>query len=227
VQRRLRPYGWLAVALVIVQAVLGGVTVLLRLPVWVSTTHLAVSNLFFALVVYIAFRTRPGVSTAEPLSARVQRWTAWAAGLTYAQMILGAFMRHLGAGLACVDVPLCRGSAWPADAVPALKLHMLHRLFALVVLAVVTAASVLTARETRGRLRALAIAAPLLVTLQLGLGLLSITSFLDVIPVTAHLGVAVLVLVDVLALHLIARGRTLLVATQDRPRPLASAEVAA
>src|SRR5215831_14638450 len=37
VLRRLRPWGWTAVALVIVQAVLGGITVLLRLPTPIST----------------------------------------------------------------------------------------------------------------------------------------------------------------------------------------------
>src|SRR6478672_1110721 len=72
----LRRLGVLALVLVIAQGVLGGLTVLLRMQVWVATTHLAVSNLFSALLVYLVFRTRPGVSTAEPLSARVQRWTA-------------------------------------------------------------------------------------------------------------------------------------------------------
>src|SRR5215470_1892769 len=36
VQKRLRPFGWLAVALVFVQALLGGITVLLRLPTPIS-----------------------------------------------------------------------------------------------------------------------------------------------------------------------------------------------
>jgi heme A synthase len=208
--RILRRIGVIALVLVIAQGVLGGVTVLLRLPTWVSTAHLAVSQLFFCLLVFVAFRTRPGVSVAEPLPAGVARWTAWATGLVYAQMILGAFMRHLGAGLACVEVPLCRGEAWPAG-IFALKLHMFHRLFALVVLGVVTAAAVVTVRAAHGRpwVRAIAIAAPLLGVLQIGLGLLSITTFLDVVPVTAHLGVAVAMLTSMLSLTLIARGRRL------------------
>src|SRR5215471_10579978 len=73
VQRRLRPYGWLAVALVIVQAVLGGVTVLLRLPTPISTAHTATSVLFFLTVFYIAVRSRPASAAAPrpaPLPAR-------------------------------------------------------------------------------------------------------------------------------------------------------------
>jgi len=56
--RRLRPFGWLAVGLVTVQALLGGITVLLRLPTLVSTLHTATSLLFFMAVLYLAVRAR-------------------------------------------------------------------------------------------------------------------------------------------------------------------------
>ena len=58
----------------------------------------------------------------------------WGAGLVYVQMLLGALMRHLGAGLACTDVPLCQGKLWPTGVHPNVTLHVVHRLFALVVL---------------------------------------------------------------------------------------------
>ena len=58
-QRRLRPFGWLAVGLVFAQALLGGITVLLRLPTPVSTAHTATSLLFFLTVLYVAARRRP------------------------------------------------------------------------------------------------------------------------------------------------------------------------
>ena len=57
--RRLRPFGWLAVGLVFAQALLGGITVLLRLPTPISTAHTATSLLFFLTVLYIAVRSRP------------------------------------------------------------------------------------------------------------------------------------------------------------------------
>src|SRR5450631_2441122 len=57
--RPLRPFGWLAVALVIAQALLGGITVLLRLPTPISTAHTATSLLCFLTVLYIAVRSRP------------------------------------------------------------------------------------------------------------------------------------------------------------------------
>ena len=58
--RRLRPFGWLAFGLYLVQALLGGITVLLRLPMPVSAAHTANSLLLFGSAwVRVAF---PGSS---------------------------------------------------------------------------------------------------------------------------------------------------------------------
>src|SRR4030095_7774610 len=57
--RALRPFGWMAVGLVFVQALLGGITVILRLPTPVSTAHTGTSLLFFLTLLYVAVRSRP------------------------------------------------------------------------------------------------------------------------------------------------------------------------
>ena len=195
-----------ALACVIFQGVLGGLTVIYRLPTWISTTHLGVSMIFFSITIYIAFRTRePRVR--EPLAPSVRRLTLIAGLAVYAQMVLGALMRHLGVGLACIDWPLCHGELFPGGN-PYLTVHMLHRLVGVIVFVIVTAAAIVTARNARGStaVRTLAIAAPILALVQITLGVLSITLLLDVIPVTAHLGVAAALLADFVCLHLIARG---------------------
>lgn len=207
--RRLTALGAAALACVCVQGGLGGLTVIFRLPTWVSTTHLAVSMIFFSLLIYIAFRLRPRQAIARaPLAPSVQRWTLAAGALVYAQMILGALIRHLGAGLACVELPLCQGHLFPPGAHPYVQLHMLHRLVAVIALALVAIAAAATLRAARGRstVRRLALAAPGLVLVQIALGVLSITSFRDLIPLTAHLAVAALLLADLWSLHLLARG---------------------
>src|SRR6202012_3229655 len=48
--------GAIAFGLVLTQALLGGLTVIYRLPTLVSTAHLAVSQLFFVTLIYVAFR---------------------------------------------------------------------------------------------------------------------------------------------------------------------------
>jgi heme A synthase len=204
--------GWAALACVCVQGGLGGLTVIFRLPTWTSTTHLAVSMIFFCLIIYIAFRARParpaGTEPRRALGPSVRRWTAGAALMVYVQMILGALMRHLGAGLACVELPLCRGQLFPTGAHPYVQLHMLHRALAVVTFFVVLTAAVVTFRGARGRagVRALALVAPGLVLIQGALGWWSIASFLDALPVTAHLAVAAAILAALVSLHLISRG---------------------
>jgi heme A synthase len=215
---------WLATGafgLVLTQATLGGLTVLLRLPPVVSTAHLAVSQLFFLSLIYIAFRAQN--DGRAPLPAKVQRMTAWGMGLVYVQMIVGAAMRHLGAGLACTDLPLCQGQLWPTGVHPNVTLHVVHRLFALVVLGHLVGMAIVAAKNAQtGVIKALAIAAPVLAVVQITLGILSITTFLDAVPVTAHLGVAAALLADCTILHILSRGSLSARATVTAEAPRSS-----
>src|SRR3954470_23644893 len=103
--RRLRPFGWLGVGLVIAQALLGGITVLLRLPTPISTAHTATSLLFFLTVLYVAVRsTPPELLPAGGLSPSVARAALVAGVAVYFQMVIGGLVRHSGAALACTDV---------------------------------------------------------------------------------------------------------------------------
>ncbi len=204
--RALRPFGWLAVALVFAQALLGGITVLLRLPTPISTAHTATSLLFFMTVLYIAVRSRPERLTppagAPPIVARA---SLIAAVGVYVQMVLGGLVRHSGAALACVDVPLCRGSLWP-DAHPTVLIQALHRLNAVAVACLVLAAAVIAFRHApRAITRALALVAPVLVGVQIWLGLRSVQSFLDLVTVESHLAVATALLATLILIALSAR----------------------
>ena len=145
--RPLRPFGWLAVGLVFVQALLGGITVMLRLPTPVSTAHTGTSLLFFLTLVYVAVRSRPAptVRAAVPPPS-VARLALVAAVAIYFQMVLGGLVRHSGAALACTDVPLCRGSLWP-DAHPTVLIQALHRLTGVAVALLVFASSIMTLRR--------------------------------------------------------------------------------
>src|SRR6185503_19186256 len=142
--RRLRGFGWLAVGLVFAQALLGGITVLLRLPTPISTAHTATSLLFFMTVLYIAVRSRPvRAHAAAPSPPVVSRLALVTAVAVYMQMVLGGLVRHSGAALACLDVPLCCGSLWP-HAHPTVLIQALHRLNAVAVSGLVLASSIVT-----------------------------------------------------------------------------------
>ena len=218
--RPLRRVAYLAVGLVFFQALLGGITVKLRLPTTVSTLHTATSLLFFSTLLYLAVRTRgtagnaakghaPGVAG---LLGAPAGFALVASVLVYFQMVLGGLVRHSGAALACLDVPLCRGTLWP-DAHPTVLVQALHRLGAGVVTLAVLASSFVNLRAAlRARpgdagwhvplVGALAIAAPLLVATQIWLGLRAVTSFLDLATVEAHLAVATALLATQMGLAL-------------------------
>ncbi len=203
----LRALAALAVVLVLFQASLGAVTVLFQLPLLVSASHLATSMAFFSLVITLAWRLRPAPAAPPPPAAPagVRRLAGLAAAATYLQIVLGAFVRHTGAGLACnVRIPLCEGALWPAGG-PA-RLHMAHRLLGVAVALLVWAAAAAALRTLpRGaRLaRALAWTAPAVVALQVAAGFWTVTSFIDVPVVTLHVALAAGLLANTLVLFLL------------------------
>src|SRR5882724_1549578 len=102
-----RAAGLLALFAVVLQGVLGGVTVLYKLPLAVSVTHACLAQAFFCLTVVLATVTGPAwasppapvASDGPPLALLTGATTA----IVFGQLILGALMRHMGAGLAIPD----------------------------------------------------------------------------------------------------------------------------
>lgn len=186
-----------AAALVIFQGILGGLTVQFDLPTAISSAHLATAMLYLSLVAMIAVRTR---RLAEPFGTPADRSVTRLAGLSalavYLQVALGGVVRHTGAGLVCPDLPFCNGAAWPVGQHPAAPIHMLHRYAAVAVSVLVVWAAIRILRAAEGRpiVRALAVSSIMLLAVQVGLGILSVTSRLALAPVTAHLGVGALLL---------------------------------
>lgn len=193
VRREDRAMLWLGIAALIVvifQGVLGGLTVIYRLPTAVSTGHLATSMVYFALLIYIAARARRVSIVPAKVSPGVRRLIGLAVAAVYAQIVIGALVRHTGAGLACLDVPFCNGELWPSAAHATAKLQMVHRIVGAGVGLLAIGAGVAAFRAARpgSRTRWLAASIPVLVVVQVTLGLLSVTSMLGLWQVTAHLG---------------------------------------
>src|SRR3954453_10103119 len=111
----LRWMGVAALGTVVAQGVLGGLTVLFFLPPAISTAHAGLAEIFFCLTVAIALFTSPGwkhgygYRTASVSSDAARGIATAATLLIYAQILIGATMRHTGAGLAIPDFPLMFG----------------------------------------------------------------------------------------------------------------------
>jgi len=137
-RRWLRWFGVAALGSVVAQGVLGGLTVLFFLPAAISTAHAGLAEIFFCMTVAIAIFTSPGW-TAGYRSAHVHtgtrlRWLALTATvLIYSQILVGATMRHTGAGLSIPDFPLMFGRLIPDHWSAAIAIHFTHRVGALLV----------------------------------------------------------------------------------------------
>lgn len=137
-ERRLwvKVLGAFALLAVLCQALLGGITVLLRLPIAVSVTHACLAQIFFSITVILAMVTSPTWAESEgeqkvlvPLRTHFLAVSV----LFFLQLLLGAIMRHLGAGLAIPDFPLAFGQILPELTSFAIAVHYAHRMGALVI----------------------------------------------------------------------------------------------
>lgn len=118
---RLRELGLLAVVAVLLQAGLGGMTVLLHLPVWVSSAHAILAQTFFLITLVIAYALSVERARREAAAQRQpEKKTALLGigavllGLVFFQLFLGALMRHTESGLAIPDFPTTAGQWVPA-----------------------------------------------------------------------------------------------------------------
>ena len=220
----LKRWGVFGLVLVVFQGILGGLTVIFRLPIAVSTIHLGTALLFFAWLIFMAYRVRPGVAAAlGTVASMTTRYKiAWAAGAVYLQIILGALVRHTGSGLACnTDLISCSGS-WGLSS-GAQWLHMAHRGMAFLTIGVVIAMTIPVLKEARAlerpRVRFLAVASHVMVCVQTLLGFLTVASFIATPIVTAHLGLGALLFADLVALYF-AMGPMGAVRSSTRTSPL-------
>jgi cytochrome c oxidase assembly protein subunit 15 len=208
-RRWLRRLGFAALGAVIAQGVLGGLTVLFFLPAAISTAHAGLAEIFLCLTVAIALFTSPGWiagygRTASVDDAMLRRLATATTALIYTQILVGATMRHTGAGLAIPDFPLMFGHVLPPVWDAKIAIHFAHRAGALIV----TLATLATAGHIwyhQRHRRELTRAASLLVALvavQVTLGALTVLSRRDVWINSVHVVCGALVLATSLVVTL-------------------------
>ncbi len=108
-QPAIRRICWALLLLLPAQIALGGITVLLKLPDLVSTSHLLGALLILGGLLVLAASER---APAAPV-AKVARLARIGLAVLLVQLALGGYVRHSGAGLACPDFPLCSGHVFP------------------------------------------------------------------------------------------------------------------
>ena len=211
-RRALLPRLVIAIGLLVMQIVLGALTVWKLLQFGVVTWHLGNALLFLAALLSIAERAQ---RLAEGTGPRVQeKWgvrvaLASAAVATLMQTLLGGLVSTSHAGLACPDFPGCHGVAFP-PLEGLVGLQMIHRYGAYLLFAFVVLVALATRRVEDPRVRAATLVAPALVVLQAVLGVFNVLLAVPVWITAAHLATASVLF----AIFTLAAFRA-----QARPRP--------
>jgi cytochrome c oxidase assembly protein subunit 15 len=229
---RVEPRGWVrrlgfvALAAVVTQGILGGITVLWFLPAPVSIAHAGLAQIVFCLTVTIAIVTSHGWyhgyaahGRGTPDDRTLQRVALATTALVYVQIIAGATMRHTGAGLAIPDFPFAFGHILPPQWSVPIATHFAHRVGALAVTVMILATTLHVFVRERSRRELVRPAALLLVLLsiQVTLGAYVVWTAKHYIINSLHVAVGASVLGTSLALTLRAH----------RPRFAAAAPAAA
>jgi heme A synthase len=149
----------------VVQIALGAITVLLKLPDLVSTTHLVNALLILGGLIVLALGLRGPARPPAAGAERTRRLARVGLAVLLVQLALGGYVRHAGAGLACPDFPLCSGDLLPSGWLA--SVHWVHRWLGVLLLGVFVHLAI-AGRTTATRLVAV------LAVLQVSLGVATV-----------------------------------------------------
>ena len=211
-RRWLRRLGWSAVALVVLQAVVGGLRVLLD-PVEISAVdtslgqifamlHACVAQTFVCVLLAIAAAlSRPWIEApprTSPFVGAGLRWlSVFCCALLLTQLAIAAVMRHTFAGLAIPTFPLTPdGGLLPAHWNFGIGINFAHRAMALLLVLALgcLAAAVWRSPAAEPGWKNLAALVAILVAIQVGLGAAVIWTARNPYFTTAHVVVGALTL---------------------------------
>ena len=155
----LRKLGYIAFCLVTIQGLFGGFTVLYFLPTSISMIHGVIAQTFLLVLILITYcLSNEFFKEASIPNTRnnemIKKWSVIVFSAVFIQLVLGAWMRHINAGLAIPDFPtvgwswiplinedtLQRINDWRFDydlsniTLFPVWVHFIHRLWAVIVL---------------------------------------------------------------------------------------------
>lgn len=209
-RKPLRVLGLIAIAAIVAQALLGGITVLMQLPPAVSVAHAGLAQAFFCVMVCIAYLSSPDLCErgGERAPSALFTLTIVTPAVIYAQILVGAVMRHTGAWLMLPTFPLAFGHLIP----PAGKLtfpvaiNFAHTRIGALVVSIFVIWTAALALKTAA-LRKTAAIILFILALQISLGIATLWSWRAVVPTTAHVAVGALLFVTNVLMALQARFR--------------------
>lgn len=196
-QRRILWLCLAAFAGVCLQGAFGGYTVRHQLPVWTSTVHGMLAEVFFTIVLAIVMlsRTRVAHQQQAPHSHALQRVVVGTWLLIGIQFLLGALTRHSESWGVSSSWPMWDSTSFLPSAelwqYPQVAIHFIHRTMAYVVGAVILLQWWQARQTSFGRLALMQV---VLVVIQVALGAGIIFTAREEVTTTAHVMVGVVLL---------------------------------
>lgn len=214
-----RRMGLVAAGLVVIQGVLGGLRVT-EVSTSLAIVHGCVAQAFLCVLLLLAMALAPRWSERRAElkrsgAARLSSWSYLVLGVVYLQLILGAVMRHMGAGLAIPTFPLTpEGTLMPREHNAFVDMAMMHRIWAAVVAiaaGILITKAIRLVRSAKGPAwyRRLAILMGGLIVIQWGLGAAIIWYFRPPFPTSLHVLNGALLLMAAFMMAVFASGHSM------------------
>jgi heme a synthase len=202
-QPRMPAYAGALITLLLIQAGLGGVTVLDQNSPWSVALPLGTALVLLSALCLI-FERAGATSHPTSMPARMLSGVVWLIAL--GAMASAAMVTKSGASLACTSWPLCDGALVPDLGDPQIRLHITHRLLALGVGLGVLALAV--AARDEPKLRALARLAVALVAIEIALGAVVVLGEVPFGAALVHQALGVLIFAILSTIMWRAHGRS-------------------
>jgi heme A synthase len=132
-------------ALLIIQVLVGAITVWLELPTSTVVLHLGLASTLLATLMIAGLRAK--VPTGQvPIDKTYPKWALVSAATGFLLLLLGALVANTGAAPLCQGFPLCNGQLIPQGG-GLVHLHWTHRLVAYAAFFVFVIAAIVTWRQ--------------------------------------------------------------------------------
>jgi cytochrome c oxidase assembly protein subunit 15 len=209
------------VVLVLAQGMLGMWTVTMKLLPLVVLSHLlgGFCTLSLLMLCWLYLRGKPYPTFTVPSS--LSTLAGLTLGMLIIQIALGGWTSANYAALICPDFPRCQGQWWPPlslrafnffgatmdeplgfmNSIDKTTIHVMHRIGALITLALGTSLTFLLIKQAQPALKHLALSLGILLFIQVSLGICNIVLHLPLAIAVAHNGVAALLLLTLIAIN--------------------------
>jgi len=118
----------------IIQIALGGLVVILQLETNTTTFHFANAIMIFVLIYTMCVYPDGSKLDKVQVFTKENSIYLFLFLMVCVQLVLGAYVRHSNAGLACPDVPTCLGYWIPPYMSKTVFIHLLHRFIGILIL---------------------------------------------------------------------------------------------